>query len=284
MIWTRTELKEQAKEALHRNYWRIVLVSFLSFVFCSGFFGGGNHNNHTLPKAAVKTAATESAETTEEPITEEEAESQAEEWGTPRNPGNDVPKNAQIAAVTVFILIAAIVLVFLYTLQVLLIFPFRVGVNRFMIKSIDGTAKVRETAYGFDHSYKNVIKTMFHYDIRIFLWTLLFIIPGFYKQYQYRMVPYILAEQPDMNYREVLQKSADIMNGHKWKTFVLDLSFILWHICGLMTCGILEIFYVIPWQDLTSAALYRKLNTQESLLPQHSEPLAAALQEVHHEL
>ena len=47
---------------------------------------------------------------------------------------------------------------------------------------------------------------MFHYDIRIFLWSLLFIIPGFYKQYQYRMVPYILAETPDMDYKEVLQK------------------------------------------------------------------------------
>lgn len=275
MNWKRVELKEQAKEALHRNYWRIVLVSFLSLVFCYGFFGGGSHNSHTSQNTSDKIVAevAEATETTE-----------AEEWGTPRNSVNTVSKNAQIVGMTIFILIGVIVFVFLYVLQVLLIFPFRVGVSRFMIKSINDTAKVREIAYGFDHSYKNVIKTMFHYDIRIFLWTLLFIIPGFYKQYQYRMVPYILAEQPDMNYREVLRKSSDMMNGHKWKTFLLDLSFILWHICGLMTCGILEIFYVVPWQDLTFAALYRKLSAPGSSLPGQPEPLTASSDEVHYEL
>ena len=282
MNWTRAQLKEQAKEALHRNYWRIVLVSFLSFIFCYGLFGGGNHSI-TVQNPSDNIAAEEISETMEETTAATE-ENDAEEWGTPRNPVNTVSKGARIVGMTIFILIGVIVFVFLYTLQVLLIFPFRVGVSRFMIKSIDDTAKVREIAYGFDHSYKNVIKTMFHYDIRIFLWTLLFIIPGFYKQYQYRMVPYILAEQPDMNYREVLQKSADMMAGHKWKTFELDLSFILWHICGLMTCGILEIFYVIPWQDLTLAALYRKLSTPGSSLPGQPEPLTASSDEVHYEL
>ena len=87
-----------------------------------------------------------------------------------------------------------------------------------------------------------------------------------------------------MNYREVLQKSADMMQGHKWKTFILDMSFILWHICGLMTCGILEIFYVIPWQNLTSAALYRKLSAPIPLLPGQSELPAAGSEEVHYEL
>lgn len=283
MIWTRTELKEQAKEALHRNYWKVVLVSFLSLFFCYGFFGGGSHDNHTVQNASTKIVAEEAADMMQKNDVPTE-ETEPEEWGSPRNSVNTTSKNTQIIAMTIFFLIAGVILVFLYALQVLLIFPFRVGVSRFMIKSIDDTANVREIAYGFDHSYKNVIKTMFHYDIRIFLWTLLFIIPGFYKQYQYRMVPYILAERPDMNYREVLQKSADMMEGHKWKTFVLDLSFILWHICGLMTCGILEIFYVVPWQDLTFAALYRKLSTPETSLPGQPEPLTASLDEVHYEL
>ena len=278
MNWKRVELKEQAKEALHRNYWRIVLVSFLSLVFCYGFFGGRSSNSHPVQNISTKIAVAE----TEDAI--QETEVSTEKTDTPENPVNTVSKGARIVGMTIFILISIAVLVFLYTLQVLLIFPFRVGVSRFMIKSIDDTAKVREIVYGFDHSYKNVIKTMFHYDIRILLWTLLFIIPGFYKQYQYRMVPYILAEQPDMNYREVLQKSADMMDGHKWKTFLLDLSFILWHICGLMTCGILEIFYVIPWQDLTLAALYRKLSTPGSSLPGQPEPLTASSDEVHYEL
>lgn len=54
--------------------------------------------------------------------------------------------------------------------------------------------------------------------------------------------------------------SRDMMEGHKWQAFVLDLSFILWHLLGTITCGIAEIFYVQPYQQLTCAALYRRLS------------------------
>ena len=229
-MWTRKELKIWAKEALQRNYWKIVLVSFLSLLFCGGLSAGTGWS-----KGAASDSDTEiSAENTD--MTDEIAAA-------------DTADSTDVADI----------------LQVLLIFPFHVGICRFMIKSIDDRANVKEIAYGFDHSYKNVIKTMFHYDIRIALWYLLFIIPGIYKQYQYRLVPYILAERPDMPYREVLQRSAALMNGHKWKAFLLDLSFIPWHILGIITCFIVEIFYAAPYQALTSAALYRRLSGPEAL-------------------
>lgn len=277
MMWTRKELKEQAKEALQRNYWKIVLVSFLSLLFCSGFAtaAGGNNNNNVSTASSAVTSVSESAEVR----TEEAAETRTVVVEM-QNPSDHteisknsviVPEKARMVGITIFIIIALILLVFLYILNVLLILPFKVGVSRFMIKSIEDKAKVKETAYGFDHSYKNVVKTMFHCDIRIFLWSLLFIIPGIYKQYQYRMVPYILAEYPDMPYKEVLKRSSDLMNGEKWKAFVLDLSFILWHIGGLMTCGILEIFYVAPYYDLTCAALYLRLSRQPTPLQEQPE-------------
>ncbi|MDE7427859.1 MAG: DUF975 family protein, partial [Lachnospiraceae bacterium] len=56
-----------------------------------------------------------------------------------------------------------------------------------------------------------------------------------------------------------LQLSRDAMEGNKWKTFVLKLSFIPWDILGAFTFGILEIFYVNPYRSLTYAALYCKL-------------------------
>ena len=40
---------------------------------------------------------------------------------------------------------------------------------------------------------------MFLMGLKIVLWTLLFIIPGIIKTYEYMMVPYILAEQPDID-------------------------------------------------------------------------------------
>ena len=130
-----------------------------------------------------------------------------------------------------------------------------------MIKGVEDTAQVKEIGYGFDHCYMNIVKTMFFRDLYTFLWTLLFIIPGIYKMYQYRMVPYIMTETPDMDYKTALSLSKDMMNGYKWKTFVLDLSFLLWHFLGMITCGIVEILYVAPYQNLTNAALYCTLRT-----------------------
>lgn len=244
MKWTRKECKAWAKEALNRNYWKIVLVSFLALIFCGGYPGTG-FRGATAASGDTRTQAVE--------VTTDSDEVTAESSIL-------VPEKVRMVSLTFFFLIMIFAVVFLYILQALLVNPFRVGLGRFMLKSIDDRAKVREAAYGFDHSYKNIVKTMFHYDMRVFLWSLLFIIPGFYKEYQYRLVPYILAEHPDMNYKEVLQKSKNLMDGQKWKVFVLDLSFILWHIFGLITCGIGEIFYVSPYHNLTLAALYRKLS------------------------
>lgn len=273
MTWTRKECKAWAKEALNRNYWKIVLVSFLALIFCGGFPGGGirgaasasgtdeTQGAEITIQSGSDTVDTESkVQPSQTPPFSETADSDSAQTGMPSSRASImVPEKARAVGITIFILIIMFALVFLYALQALLVNPFRVGLGRFMIKSIDDRAKVREVAYGFDHSYKNIVKTMFHYNMRVFLWSLLFIIPGFYKEYQYRLVPYILAEHPDMDYKEALQKSRDLMNGQKWKAFVLDLSFILWHIFGLITCGIGEIFYVSPYHNLTLAALYRKL-------------------------
>lgn len=267
MTWTRKECKTRAKEALQRNYWKIVLVSFLALLFCGGYPAARSWG----PKTDVQTPP-------ETQTADASAASDTEVIVHMANPFTDnmemsqtsilIPDKVKMAGTTILVLTMISAIAVLYIPQALLINPFQVGVDRFMIKSMDGRANVSEITYGFDHSYKNVVKTMFHYDLRVFLWALLFIIPGFYKQYQYRMVPYILAEHPDMNYKEVLQRSAILMNGHKWNAFVLDLSFILWHLLGLITCGIVEIFYTSPYHNLTSAALYRKLIEMDDITTQ----------------
>ena len=169
---------------------------------------------------------------------------------------------AIVFVVIVVLIVAVITLLIGIALDVLLLNPIKVGVDRFMLKSVDDTARIADVGYTFDHNYKNGIKVMFFRDLYVVLWSLLFIIPGIYKSYQYRMVSYILAENPDMPYREVLQRSKDMMNGQKWNAFVLDWSFILWHMLGGITCGLAEVFYVAPYVNLTNAALYRQLTQQ----------------------
>lgn len=275
-MWTRKELKQRAKDALKRNYWRIVLVAFLAVMLGGGFpaaasAGGGGTTESG--KQQIKTAAVtddmeipiyeNEAETADSIADEDNADAIEENMDMEEQETNSTPiADAFVVGglIAVIVIVALFVFAFAYALAALLYNPFYTGVCRFMLKSVDDRAEVKEIAYGFDHSYKNVVKTMFHADIRVLAWSLLFIIPGIYKKYQYRMVSYILAEHPDMDYREALQLSRDIMNGEKWHTFVLDLSFIPWRMLGMITCGIVGVLYVNPYIYLTNAALYRELS------------------------
>lgn len=279
-MWTRKELKQRAKEALGRNYWKIVLVTVLAVLFGGGSAysyssAGTGHVDESREKVIVAEYDEEMSGENGEFVVNP-APSAANEGTSPTGRltigeiAGTLDAAAQemsdlqiivfgISMAAIFVIVALFIMAFSYALMAFLYNPFYTGVCRFMLKSVDDKAEVKEVAYGFDHSYKNVVKTMFQSDIRIFAWALLFFIPGVYKKYQYRMVPYILAENPDTPYKEALRLSSDIMNGEKWRAFVLDLSFIPWHILGLITCGIVELFYVSPYVYLTHAALYRRL-------------------------
>ena len=246
-MWTRKELKTKAKEALKRNYWKVVLVSVLVILLSGGFsygFSGGSGGSSPQEEISEMQEMTTSSAT--------EALSSADLI------------IIVIVAIVIFTVVFCIVFAIAYAIAAFLYNPVLVGVDRFMLKSVDDKAEVKEIAYAFDHSYMNVVKTMFFKDLYVFLWTLLFVIPGVYKKYQYRMVPYIMAEHPEMNYKEALELSKNMMDGEKWHAFVLDLSFVLWHVLGMITCGILEAFYIAPYQNLTNAELYRTICMQHN--------------------
>lgn len=131
------------------------------------------------------------------------------------------------------------------------------GVCSFFIKNRTMSGEVSNILDGFKSgNYMNLVKVLFLKDIFISLWSLLFIIPGIVKAYEYRMIPYILAENPGMNRKEVFEISKRMMQGKKWETFVLDFSFIGWSLLGSITCGIAFIFYVLPYINATYAELY----------------------------
>lgn len=261
MMWTRKELKERAKEALKRNYWKIVLVSLIGMLIGGGLgssgISGGGSDIRDMASDNVKEHFTEHEN---DDVDWEGAEAVLDDIQMDIRPQDIV---AVAFTVIVVLIVAAIVLAIVLALDVLLLNPVQVGINRFMVKSLDDTARIAEVGYTFDHNYKNGVKVMFFKDLYVVLWSLLFIVPGIYKAYQYRMVPYILGENSDMTYQEVLQRSKDMMDGQKWDAFVLDLSFILWHMLGGITCGLAEIFYVAPYVNLTDAALYSRLSRKD---------------------
>ena len=93
-------------------------------------------------------------------------------------------------------------------------------------------------------------------QVYLFLWSLLFAIPGIIKSYSYRLVPYILADNPDMNSDDAITLSREMMNGQKFEVFVLDLSFFLWWILSSITFNIVGILYVFPYIYATDVELY----------------------------
>ena len=49
------------------------------------------------------------------------------------------------------------------------------------------------------------------------------------------------------------------MDGHKMDAFVLDLSFIGWHLLGGISFGLVDIFYTNPYQNAVNAEFYMDL-------------------------
>ena len=89
----------------------------------------------------------------------------------------------------------------------------------------------------------------------IWLWSLLFIVPGIIATYRYRLAPYLMAENPGLGIREAVNMSKELMAGHKWRLFCLELSFIGWGILCLFTCGIGDL-WLKPYLSAANAAFY----------------------------
>ena len=106
--------------------------------------------------------------------------------------------------------------------------------------------------------YLNVVKIMFLRDLYTFLWSLLLIIPGVVKSYEYSMIPYILAENPQIDSDRAFAVSRSMTDREKISIFGLDWSFFGWIILGTMACGVGTLF-VAPYIQATYTELYEVL-------------------------
>ncbi|UPM55879.1 DUF975 family protein [Gottfriedia acidiceleris] len=90
------------------------------------------------------------------------------------------------------------------------------------------------------------------------LWTVLLIIPGIIKSIAYSQVGYILKDYPEMNAIDAITLSRRMMDGYKWKFFLLGLSFIGWVLLVIITFG-LALFYVAPYFYTSQAQFYAEV-------------------------
>ena len=227
-MWNRKELKEKAKNAFKANYWKTVAVSILYLIVCGG---SGLFNLKSGDSGSTDVSAWFNGLSQEEII-------------------------AIVLAVVGGIAAAGIISIII---KIFLLNPLEVGCQKFFKENAGFPAEFAELGAGFKKNYANVVLTILLRDVFLVLWTLLFIIPGVIKLYSYRMVPFIVAENPEIGATEAITKSREMMKGQKWDAFVLDLSFLGWIILSVLTAGILGIFYVYPYMFETNAELYLTL-------------------------
>ena len=121
-----------------------------------------------------------------------------------------------------------------------------------------GRPNLQTLLKGFNDNATNAIYLGLISQIYLFLWTMLFIIPGIIKSFSYSMIYFIQLENPNMHYEDIIMRSRRMMNGNKWRLFCLYLSHIGWFILSALTFGILS-FWVAPKIDLAKYAFYQDI-------------------------
>ena len=89
---------------------------------------------------------------------------------------------------------------------------------------------------GFRDDFSNTFLIGLMTFVFTFLWSLLFVIPGIVKSYSYSMAMYVKVDHPDYDWKQCIDESQRMMQGHKGELFVLDLSFLGWMIIGACCC------------------------------------------------
>ena len=231
--WDRATLKARAKQVLKGNYWKAFIVSIVLALVSGGIGSGANSGINASGRYNSEVSVNEQYNN-ETGTVDEVATSRAIKW-------------------TIAI---AIITIILSVLRLIIGYAVEVGGTKFFLRASLGETDIGYLLYGFKNKrYANILKTMFTRDLYLFFWTLLFIIPGIIKSYSYRMVPYILADNPNIDRKRAIQLSRDMTDGQKATIWGLDLSFIGWYILGFFAL-VIGILFVLPYENATHAELY----------------------------
>ena len=131
-----------------------------------------------------------------------------------------------------------------------------IGKCRYFIHARQGDSDFGNLFWAFQGGrYIPCVKTVFQRLLEIFLYTLLLIIPGYIKMFEYVLVPYLLAENPNLEPKRALEISRQTMQGEKLKYAIMGLSFIGWVFLSIFTCY-LGFIYVAPYMQATDTEFY----------------------------
>ena len=299
-MWNRKELKKNALHVIKRNVWTILFVGFLmSMVFREyTITRSSNDSFETINRIIVSVENGETLELLEEnEAGDKQFTEYADEVinlalfgskeGTITNINdkydithgifysffdfitrsrmqlkNVVNSITNIEAKLKFTRVILIITSFAGLLvKILLMNPISVGENRIFLENRKyKKTRINRIIFTFTkRRYFKTVKSIFRKNLYKLFWDLT-IIGGFIKGYSYKMVPFIVAENPEISGKDALNISRQMMNGNKWETFKLDLSFTGWHILQMLTLGLAGL-WVNAYTKATEAELYYVLRT-----------------------
>lgn len=145
----------------------------------------------------------------------------------------------------------------------LIYYPLEVGYyNAMRVFVIDGDKDATVNMWKFTtNNYLHIVWGYVVMEIKLLLWTMLFIIPGIIKSFAYAMTPFILVEFPELTANEASKLSDELMKGHKFDLFYLLLSFIGWFLLCLFTAGI-GFLWLEPYVTGALAVFYEDVKSQ----------------------
>ncbi|MBE6826334.1 MAG: DUF975 family protein [Ruminococcus sp.] len=232
-MWSREMLKKNAWNSLKGYYWMAFLVCFVAQML-----GGGTANtssSFSFPSSSM----TELTELSSE------------------DPESIFAVLAILAMVfVIFIITYVFVMAFALAIYAFLGGPVEVGKCKFFQQARTGDVNFSYLFHQFGGGrYMNTVKVQFFRMLYTTLWSMLFWVPGIIKGLEYFLIPYLMAENPNMSKDRAFEISRKTMDGEKWNLFVLQLSFIGWVLLGIMACCI-GTYFVVPYQQATFAEFY----------------------------
>ena len=275
----RKGMKANARKAYKRHYWMIVVICLFASVFGVTYSSSTWSVNASSPSATVQEDGTAQSDNVSKVLEnllvgdESQARRQVEHnqeqivqndtnamMGRKRgvfasllnsfssgsvilsmaDAANSIVHNDGVAvAVPIVVSLAVYLFVWLFVQQ-----TYRVVMMRMLLegRTYDKLPVSRFLYPITTRKWLSMAKVMLLENVFLFLWTFT-IIGAFIKPYSYRMVPYIVAENPNIGAREAISLSRRMMKGHKWECFVADLSFLGWWLLNLFTLGLSGIFY-----------------------------------------
>lgn len=261
-MWDRAELKKLGKASFKKAYGTAVVVCLILSII-NGIFATSNDSvNKKLKQQLVQEDVNiENAFFNMGDIVTDFTFPVTAGSGASADGINNITGFIAKGAPSAIIILSLCAMFASLVLRILILAPLAIGSNRFFMElREDETTPQNRLFYIHNHGkLGNTILIIVLMNIYIMLWSLLLVIPGIIKTYEYRMVPYILCENPGIEPRRAFKLSKEMMTENKMDSFILDLSFIGWYLLSILTLGILNVFYINPYVAATNAELYAAL-------------------------